>query len=83
MALLCLTNATESSRDLRVTKKKEMIGAMARSVVPGGFTTTRRSYRPLVSKADDIKQAANAFLEKRNIVPTGSEHHFGCGWKKR
>lgn len=59
-----------------------MIGAMTRNVSPGGFTSTRRRLSPCIYKSDDIKQAANAFLEKRSILSAGFEHDFGRGFKK-
>ena len=65
-------------------KKKNMIGAVSRpNVTPGGFTSTKRGSWKSAYKAEDIKRAANAFLEKRSIVPAGFEHDFGRGFKTR
>jgi len=61
-----------------------MIGAVQRpDFTPGGFTATKRKHRHVLDHADDIRQAAAAFLEKRSIVPAGFEHDFGRGFKTR
>ena len=61
-----------------------MIGAVSRGITPGGFTSTKRGSWKSAYKAEDIKRAANAFLEKRSIVPSGfADHDFGRGFKTR
>ncbi len=52
-----------------------MIGAHSRLNPPGGFSAIKRKSKVLF-QAQDIKEAACAFLERRHILPYGEHTHF-------